>query len=490
MINSSQASSPRIGQLLLGVANSSHDLVILADGRQCIHFVNRTACRRTGYNSKALLGKKLHALYLRGKGASYVSRISKALREEGKWSGEIEFQKSDGTALWLDASIFFSGSAGSQMDGIALVAHDLSDRRLLISQSWKSESELESVFNTMKDALYVTDMNGKVLLCNSAHVLMSGYLEAEIVGAEPPYPWISSGEKAGMNHALKILRREGSLNNFVAVWNRKNGEPVTVSLSSSPLSLKSRHSPGHIFTVRDVTGLAYAEELHRTNERFQMLVTEIQRKAIILKVLDQIHHLVLKSAGMDKVFSAIVAGVKKIVAHDLAGFYIFDEPFNLLIPRVVLRNTPFSRRLARFSLPLGEGIIGRAAVSGKMELVNNAQMDPRSRYPEGMKPSVEHFVAVPMKRRKTLFGVLVVARNRSPEFTEDEAELVELFANAATVALENERLVARSLRPHRERSSRISADRESAYSDIHRGVRAESGTVVAGARQKRRSSQR
>jgi len=486
-MNSSQACSPEIRQLLVDVANSSHDLVILTDGKQSIQFVNRTACRRTGYSSKNLLGKKLHSLYLRGKGASYVSKISKALREKRRWSGEIKFQKSDGSTLWLDASIFFSRTPGYMTNEIVVVAHDLSDRRMLINQSWKSENKLESVFNTMKDALYMTDLKGKVVLCNSAHAQMSGYSETEIIGAEPPYPWITSGEKTRMNHALKILRKEGSLNNFVAVWNRKNGELVTVSLSSSPFPLKSHHPRGYVFTARDVTDLAYAEELHRSNERFQMLVTEIQRKAIVLNVLDEIHHLVLENAGMDKVFSSIVTGVKKLVAHDLAGFYVFDESLNLLMPHIVLRNTPFSRRIARFPLPLGEGIIGGAAVSGKMALVNNAQMDPRSRYPEGMKPSIEHFIAVPMKRRKTLFGVLVVARNRSPEFTEDEAELIELFANAATVAIENERLVAQSSYRHHVRPIKISEDRDSALSSVPGGVIAEADTVVAEARQIRRS---
>ncbi len=466
---SSQASSPEIRQLLVDVANHSHDLVILADGKQSIHFVNRTACRRTGYSSKDLVGKKLHLLYLRGMGASYVSKVSKALREKGRWSGEIEFQRSDGTALWLDASIFYSGSPGHKGNEIVVVAHDLSDRRMLVNQSWKSENRLESVFNTMKDALFVTDIRGKVLLCNSAHAQMSGYPETEIIGAEPPYPWIASGEKTRMSQARKILRKEGSLNNFVEVWNRKSGEAVTVSLSSLPFPLKSRHARGHVITARDVTGLADAGELQRTNERFQMLVNEIQRKATVLKVLDEIHHLVLKNAAIDKVFSAIVAGVKKIVAHDLAGFYVFDESLNLLMPRTVLRNTPFSRRLARFPLPLGEGIIGRAAVTGKMALVNNAQMDPRSRYPEGMKPSIEHFIAVPMKRRKTLFGVLVVARNRSPEFMEDEAELIELFANAATVALENERLAARRLNRHHMGPVKGSNERDGVFSDVRRG---------------------
>ena len=86
------------------------------------------------------------------------------------------------------------------------------------------------------------------------------------------------------------------------------------------------------------------------------------------------------------------------------------------------------------------GLFGAVAASGKMAWVNNAQMDPRSRYPEGMKPTTEHFIAAPMMGRDRLFGVLVVARNSAPEFVEEEAQLIDLFAHAATVALENARL--------------------------------------------------
>jgi GAF domain-containing protein len=88
-----------------------------------------------------------------------------------------------------------------------------------------------------------------------------------------------------------------------------------------------------------------------------------------------------------------------------------------------------------------------------------------------------------MRRRKTLFGVLVVARNRSPEFTEDEAELIELFANAATVALENERLVAPSLHRHHVRPIKIPGDRARAISGVYRGVIAEADRVGAEGRQ-------
>jgi len=57
-----------------------------------------------------------------------------------------------------------------------------------------------------------------------------------------------------------------------------------------------------------------------------------------------------------------------------------------------------------------------------------------------MKPDKEHFIAVPLKGRNSIYGVLVVSRNRDPEFIEEEALVVKSLADAATVALENARL--------------------------------------------------
>lgn len=57
-----------------------------------------------------------------------------------------------------------------------------------------------------------------------------------------------------------------------------------------------------------------------------------------------------------------------------------------------------------------------------------------------MKPAIEHFVAVPLRSNTSTFGVLVVSRNSQPEFNEEEALIVQSFASATTMALENARL--------------------------------------------------
>ncbi len=167
---------------------------------------------------------------------------------------------------------------------------------------------------------------------------------------------------------------------------------------------------------------------------------DVKQKAVRLQTLQETNLLVLKNASASRVFRQITSGISRLVEHDLAGFYAYDAPSGTLMPHTLSKQTPFSRKLAKFPLALGQGIVGQAAVSGKMVCVNNAQLDPRSKYPPRMRPQKEHFIAVPLKGRDSTFGVLVVSRNRDPEFVEEEALVVKSLADAATVALENARL--------------------------------------------------
>ena len=428
------------GQAFLALAGSSSDVVIVADAKRTILFANSTACRKTEYKVKELIGKKISILYRKGDTARYSSKISKGLHESGRWRGEIEMKKKNGATFGVDVAIYQFYDKNGKPAGRIGVGHDLSEQRLLLRHSLESEHEMYNVFESMEDAFCLTDVHGKILMCNSAHSRMLGHPKEEIIGMKPPYPWLDSADTDKFKYALKIARKEHRLKNYHLVWRRKDRSRIMVSLSLSSVQEPSRQIKGFVFTIRDVSELQYVDELQRANERIHRLVLDIKLKGQQLRTLEEVNALVLKNADIPRIFKAITSGIKRLVEHDLAGIYVYDSHRQCFVPHKISKQTPFSRKLGKFPLPLGEGIVGSVAVTGKMVLANNAQNDPRSKYPEGMKPDKEHFIAVPLKGRGPLFGVLVVARNRDPEFIEEESLLVRSFAEAATVALENARL--------------------------------------------------
>jgi GAF domain-containing protein len=253
--------------------------------------------------------------------------------------------------------------------------------------------------------------------------------------------WVDTSEQKHLKQAFKIVGQEGTLSNFLITGHKKDNTKIILSCSFSQLKRTDDSKGGFVVSLRDVSNVHYSEELSKTNERIDRLTSEVHRKTSMVEALNEIHRLVLKCASINKIFLAIVNGIKKILIHDLAGIYVFNPETKEFTPHTMSKQTEFSRQLAQFSLKLGEGIIGSVAKSNKMILVNNAQNDPRSKYPPGMKPNIEHFIAAPLKDRDMLYGILVVARNRNPEFIEEEAQLLKSFADATTLALENVRLL-------------------------------------------------
>ena len=88
--------------------------------------------------------------------------------------------------------------------------------------------------------------------------------------------------------------------------------------------------------------------------------------------------------------------------------------------------------------PVGEGIAGRVAETGRGELIADAALDPRIVKHDDPNLVVRSVIAVPMTFRDRFFGVLVVANpvdNRL--FTEMELTLMQSLAEQAALALHN-----------------------------------------------------
>lgn len=426
--------------VLFDIARSSSDIVIIADWQRTMLFANSMACEKTGYKQRELAEKKVAILYRKENRSRYTSKIFQHLREHDRWNGEIEIRKKDGSTFTADTTITVYRDKAGKPAGTISVGRDLTGERLLQQHTMEREDQLLRIIESMDDAVGVCDLEGKVLMCNAAHCAMLGYRKEEIVGARPPYPWVDAHDVDKTLIGFKRLRKEGVLRNFPVTWRRKDNTHLTVSFAVSTLFNSSRQPEGYICTIRDITDVQYVEDLRKTHEQNERLLKDIKYKAVRLSTLERTNTLVLQNAGPSKIFKEITAGVKKLVHHDLAGVYVHDTGRQWLIAHTLSKQTPFSRKLAKFPLPLGKGIIGAAAESGTMVWQNNAEQDPRSKYPPGMKPEKEHFIAVPLKGRKSIFGILVVARHRDPGFIEEEVLIVKSLAEAASVALENSRL--------------------------------------------------
>lgn len=93
-----------------------------------------------------------------------------------------------------------------------------------------------------------------------------------------------------------------------------------------------------------------------------------------------------------------------------------------------------------FTRPLGEGIIGKAAATGRSLLIPNALECEFAHQVPGTPALEESIIAVPMSYSGRVIGVVYVSTLGVGQFDEDDVRLIEVLGGHASVALENARL--------------------------------------------------
>src|SRR6185369_7058522 len=80
-------------------------------------------------------------------------------------------------------------------------------------------------------------------------------------------------------------------------------------------------------------------------------------------------------------------------------------------------------------IKLGEGVTGAVAASGKAEIVNEMQNDPRAVQVHGTEDEQESIMFAPLKERDQTIGVLSIRRaGVEHPFQPTDLELLEAFA--------------------------------------------------------------
>ena len=139
------------------------------------------------------------------------------------------------------------------------------------------------------------------------------------------------------------------------------------------------------------------------------------------------------------IYEFVADKLKKVVWNDEMTFYRTDYERGLLVP--VYSKGPFTDQIMATSDPIGVGITGHVAKTGKAELVNDTSADPRTVQVEGT-PSKgkEAMMAIPLMGKARVVGVLALYRDDGPIFSDTEFEIARLFANQAAVSVENAEL--------------------------------------------------
>jgi PAS domain S-box-containing protein len=191
-------------------------------------------------------------------------------------------------------------------------------------------TRLAAIVETSEDAIYSKDMQGFVRSWNRGAEKMYGYSANEMIGQQVSI--LSPPErKRELDDMLELLRRGESIDHFETVRLRKDGTPVEVSVSISPIRGPAGAITGASTIARDVSernraaeALRKTEKLAATGRLAGTMAHEINNP---LEAVTNLLYLINKNASLDEktreYTRVAISEVDRIghIARQALGFY-------------------------------------------------------------------------------------------------------------------------------------------------------------------------
>ncbi|MCK4244921.1 MAG: SpoIIE family protein phosphatase, partial [Candidatus Omnitrophica bacterium] len=167
----------------------------------------------------------------------------------------------------------------------------------------------------------------------------------------------------------------------------------------------------------------------------------LKKRLANLSSIIKVNEIINSTLNLKELLATIMEISQEVMRVEAASLMLKDEKTGELIYEVALGEKGEEIK-ERFRLKKGQGIAGWVAEKEKPLLVPDVRENPRfdNRIDQATGFKTRSILAVPMKVKGKLIGVLEAINPLKEPFGEEEIELFTTFANQAGIAIENARL--------------------------------------------------
>ena len=172
-------------------------------------------------------------------------------------------------------------------------------------------------------------------------------------------------------------------------------------------------------------------------ERLELQSTELARQLQSQRRLLEINERLLSTLDQQHVLETIADGLRSVVHYDNLSIYRADPVNRILVP--VLTRERHAEQVMRYQVPFGRGLMGWATDHAEPVLANDALNDSRAMQIPDTPADPEALAVVPLVSGGEVIGCMNISRvgGAGNYFSENDFELIKLFAGQASIALRN-----------------------------------------------------
>jgi PAS domain S-box-containing protein len=256
-------------ELLATTLSSIGDGVIVTDTQSRVTFLNPEAERLTGWTSSNADGRPLSIVFrIINERTRRVAEnpVEKALRL-GTIVGlanHTMLLREDGAEFLIDDSAAPIRDKDGSLFGVVLVFRDVTEQRKL----YEAREQLAAIVEYSGEAIVTKNLDGIIQTWNASAEKLFGYRADEIIG-KPVTILIPAERRSEEEEILSRISRGLSAERMETIRLKKNGTPIPVSVTVSPIKNPDGEVIGASKLIQDITARQRVEQ-----ERQELLARE------------------------------------------------------------------------------------------------------------------------------------------------------------------------------------------------------------------------
>jgi len=291
----------------------------------------------------------------------------------------------------------------------------------------RSEERYRTIFERSLDAIILTDSKGTIHDLNQEAVATLGYETKEDVLKIGSAMNLFQREEELVSFRERLFR-DGFIIGFEARLLGGKGEAFDAVISSNVILDTIHKITGYIVIIRDITRMKKAQK-------------EIETQNIRLAALNAISLTVNSSLHLKDVLDRTIAKMLEIVEPDSVRIYLLDknrEYLELVAHRGLSKGFIEKGHVQRRGI--GMGSLGKAVVTGKIEIVDNLLHIDHPYVEAIIEEGLKSTIYLPLTSIAIPVGVMCVSSHAVFKFSPDFVDFLTAVGNQIGVAIHNARL--------------------------------------------------
>lgn len=246
----------------------SDEAIFLTDLAGLIVYINPGFTNLYGFTSEEVVGKVTPRILKSGKMKDEEYKYFwEAILGNQVVKGEFINKTKDGRLLFVEGSSNPITNDDQKIIGFIGIQHDITSRKQSEEALKKSEEKFRKASMTSPDAINISRLSdGTMISVNEAFTRNLGFSEEESIG-KSSFEMNLWADQNDRNKVVKELLEKGKVDNYEAVFLKKNGEKIDGLLSASLIELDGIT---HILTV--TKDISFRKQVEERLNREQFLV--------------------------------------------------------------------------------------------------------------------------------------------------------------------------------------------------------------------------